>query len=245
MLTNKYMDANFFLWGFASGTRTASFYDPYSACSTGNGTRPANLADMSHYTTDNADFPNKIEFYTTQPIGIDRLCGNTTPLVETYNVTSISNGGTYTIATPGDTDFTLIGAADSNVGTTFTATGPGTGTGVVNTADNGSRLLLSFSLATTQTHMKNGVTTMPSLYFYSNDDNKSPVADGTCEWFLLKRNTQIICMGQVSDLVGDGDIKLSSVEMTTSDIYRFYSLKFGINSTDALFTDANTVLVSV
>jgi hypothetical protein len=38
-------------------------------------------------------------------------------------------GTTYIIRTAGDTDFTLIGAANSNVNTIFTATGPGTGTG--------------------------------------------------------------------------------------------------------------------
>lgn len=38
-------------------------------------------------------------------------------------------GTIYEIATAGTTDFTLIGAADSNPGTIFTATGIGTGTG--------------------------------------------------------------------------------------------------------------------
>lgn len=38
-------------------------------------------------------------------------------------------GITYTIETTGTTDFTLIGAANSNPGTVFTATGVGTGTG--------------------------------------------------------------------------------------------------------------------
>jgi hypothetical protein len=38
-------------------------------------------------------------------------------------------GTEYTIVTPGNTDFTLIGAADSVAGTVFTATGVGTGTG--------------------------------------------------------------------------------------------------------------------
>ena len=41
----------------------------------------------------------------------------------------ILSGKNYEITTSGNTDFTLIGAADSNVGTTFTATGAGTGTG--------------------------------------------------------------------------------------------------------------------
>jgi len=35
----------------------------------------------------------------------------------------------YTITSQGTTDFTLVGAANNNVGTTFTATGPGIGTG--------------------------------------------------------------------------------------------------------------------
>lgn len=38
-------------------------------------------------------------------------------------------GRRYTITTPGDTDFISIGAVDNNVGTSFTATGAGSGTG--------------------------------------------------------------------------------------------------------------------
>jgi hypothetical protein len=40
----------------------------------------------------------------------------------------------YVITSAGDTDFTLIGAADNNVGTVFTATGAGTGTGLARPA---------------------------------------------------------------------------------------------------------------
>ena len=53
-------------------------------------------------------------------------------IVETspeYTAGSFTIGDTYTILTSGDTDFTLIGAADSNPGTQFVATGTGTGTG--------------------------------------------------------------------------------------------------------------------
>ena len=39
----------------------------------------------------------------------------------------------YTIINPGDTDFTLIGAANSNPGTVFTATGAGAGSGIAAT----------------------------------------------------------------------------------------------------------------
>ena len=49
---------------------------------------------------------------------------------------SFVSGLEYTIKTPGTTDFTLIGAADSNIGTVFRATGIGTGDGVATqTAD--------------------------------------------------------------------------------------------------------------
>jgi hypothetical protein len=41
----------------------------------------------------------------------------------------IQAGRDYTIVSAGTTNFTLIGAANNNPGTKFTATGPGTGTG--------------------------------------------------------------------------------------------------------------------
>lgn len=43
--------------------------------------------------------------------------------------TALSAGVEYKILTTGDTDFTLVGAGDSNPGTVFTATGAGLGTG--------------------------------------------------------------------------------------------------------------------
>ena len=45
--------------------------------------------------------------------------------------TSMAADNTYTILSVGTTDFTLIGAPNNNVGTTFVATGVGTGTGTV------------------------------------------------------------------------------------------------------------------
>lgn len=43
--------------------------------------------------------------------------------------TALVSGQTYRILSAGTTNFTLIGASANNVGTVFTATGPGTGTG--------------------------------------------------------------------------------------------------------------------
>ena len=56
----------------------------------------------------------------------DQLVGS--PAIKIYA------GGVYKIKTVGDTDFTLVGAANNNVGTVFTATGVAVGTGVVETA---------------------------------------------------------------------------------------------------------------
>jgi hypothetical protein len=52
-------------------------------------------------------------------------------LFETYEVNagSFIVGHTYKIKTPGDTNFTSIGAENNNIGTPFTATGIGSGTG--------------------------------------------------------------------------------------------------------------------
>lgn len=44
---------------------------------------------------------------------------------------ALTGGNTYKIVTSGDTDFTLVGAPDSNPGTVFVATGLGIGTGTV------------------------------------------------------------------------------------------------------------------
>jgi len=50
-------------------------------------------------------------------------------------------GNTYRIVTAGTTDYTLIGAADSAVGTIFTATGVGVGTGTAETITGWGQLL--------------------------------------------------------------------------------------------------------
>ena len=49
----------------------------------------------------------------------------TTPI----SVEFLESQKSYIITTSGDTDFTTVGASDSNVGTIFIATGPGTGSG--------------------------------------------------------------------------------------------------------------------
>ena len=65
-------------------------------------------------------------------------------------------GDSYQIVTAGTTDFTLLGAANSNVGTKFTATGVGTGTGTASriVEFNKGILFLDYSLATNNGNME-------------------------------------------------------------------------------------------
>lgn len=56
-----------------------------------------------------------------------------------YTAGTFVVGATYRIATVGTTDFTLIGAANNNVGTEFVATGVGTGTGTAGISGNNGR----------------------------------------------------------------------------------------------------------
>ena len=60
------------------------------------------------------------------PVAAGAFCG---AITAAYTAGSFIIGRTYTIATTGTTDFTLIGAANSTPGTVFVATGIGAGTG--------------------------------------------------------------------------------------------------------------------
>lgn len=69
--------------------------------------------------------------YTVTHIGILDSAGTTVVTAGAFVV-----GQVYTIKTSGTTNFTLIGAANSNAGTQFTATGVGSGTGDAYAAGN-------------------------------------------------------------------------------------------------------------
>jgi len=67
--------------------------------------------------------------------------------LDTIDVENLIAGKEYRILTAGDTDFTLVGASDSVVGTIFTATGFGAGTGTV-TPGNGEYIVSYSSVVT-------------------------------------------------------------------------------------------------
>lgn len=73
-----------------------------------------------------------ITYTSTNPITLAAQVPDTTASASsTPTITALIVGTRYQIVTVGDTDFTLVGAASNTIGTAFTATGPGVGTGTV------------------------------------------------------------------------------------------------------------------
>lgn len=100
---NNSVGTNFVATNIGSGTGTARFRNNCETVSNG-------LASLNHD-------PGVYFRLQTQSVTAGSFVGNATA------------GTTYTIATVGNTDFTLIGARSNTVGVSFTASGPGVGTG--------------------------------------------------------------------------------------------------------------------
>lgn len=81
---------------------------------------------------------NSVQVYTKDGLRLNATNSGatvtlTSPMDTSPNidVTALVTNREYTIVSAGTTDFTTLGASDNNVGTSFYATGAGTGTGVV------------------------------------------------------------------------------------------------------------------
>lgn len=85
----------------------------------------ANNADVSKLSEINQNKKSVIVFQN----GLDLLVDATDPQVSLVSAGSFVSSNSYTIVSVGTTDFTAIGAANNDVGTIFTATGAGSGTG--------------------------------------------------------------------------------------------------------------------
>ncbi len=115
--------------GFSTGqnvviTSTASpstqwMYGSISAFNSGTGSITVNVTETAGSGT-LADWT----FVQSPKIDLTKLIPN-----GTFTAGSFIVGATYQIVTTGTTSFTAIGAANNNVGTTFVATGPGSGSG--------------------------------------------------------------------------------------------------------------------
>ena len=75
------------------------------------------------------------------------LVDDTPAYIYEVSAANLVIGTHYIITSTGDTDFTLVGAADSNVGTEFDATGAGSGTGLAETLIEASGTYLNGNVA--------------------------------------------------------------------------------------------------
>ena len=115
------------------------------------------------------------EFYTIVTTGdtdYTLIGGGTSLTAGTFNI-----GQTLTIISVGTTDFTLIGAPDNNIGTTFTATGAGTGTGTAGTFGPGTQFNAT------------GVGSGTGTASYSNSSSEIYVTDDYTTQGLTKIHT--------------------------------------------------------
>ena len=92
--------------------------------------RDANLTQADYFKSgDYIAFNNELHIVTAD---VDTT--GTGTFLYSLPAREIVIGKSYTIESVGDSDFTTIGAANNNIGTTFTATGFGSGTGTVTQA---------------------------------------------------------------------------------------------------------------
>lgn len=132
-------------------------------------------------------------------------------IVEAVEAGNFEVGKTYKISTAGTTDFTTIGAADSAVGTVFTATGVGSGTG---TAVSGF------------TKVESGTYAQPDRL--GNAGNNTTIADGVVSVLStahgLSVNDKIVVLdGDTTELVEGEEYYVS--EVTDANNFKFIAQK--------------------
>ena len=118
----------------------------------------------------------------------NRNLTNPTPptLPSPVTVGNLSNNSSYIIFSPGNTNFMSIGAADNNAGTTFIATGPGSGTGTVlgetidHTLNTDGSANISFEWNYTYSSADDAANNIDGFYVHIySSDSSSPYVIGT------------------------------------------------------------------
>ncbi|MEX1114080.1 MAG: autotransporter-associated beta strand repeat-containing protein [Akkermansiaceae bacterium] len=117
-------------------------------------------------------------------------------------VGNLTIGTRYKIVTTGDTDFTLIGAANSDPDTVFTATGPGTGTGTVVYANT-----RGFGLTGTAP----GTSVLAATIIDAANAPTSLTKNGTNTWSVTAANTYT-----GDTLVTEGTLRISQPYLANS-----------------------------
>ena len=126
-------------------------------------------------------------------------------------------GNTYTIATVGNTTFTAIGAGNDNIGTSFVATGAGSGTGTANQTDNSIRTYTAIPMILDGVEISSaGAPNRPSLTI-ANVTSDLKTAVGITDYDELSGATLVRRQTLEKYLVGGSDPDQSNppIELNT------------------------------
>lgn len=141
------------------------------------------------------------------------------------NATECVNGTQYNIQVVGTTDFTLIGAANNNVGTIFTATGAGTGTGTVSPTVNGYGFSAVISQAATvlQTDLWGSYAGLTSLETYESLCGGSHTISSTDFTNKIFSVTWTTSVGSTSAYAGSLGVLVGFSDGTNFNLYQVNS----------------------
>ena len=151
--------------------------------------------------------------YGARPLELDVLANSSADDVLTASGGSDVNAGSfvtstvYIIKTAGNTDFTAVGAANNNVGTVFTATGAGSGTGVATEAND-----------VTSTQISTSTTGDPAIILICRDGatNKITMGAFTSIGFLDWGDTNYSSFAETGyDFIGDAVTKKNAPYIVT------------------------------
>ena len=151
--------------------------------------------------------------YGARPLELDVLSNSSADDVLTSSGGTDVNAGSfvtstvYIIKTAGNTDFTAVGAANNNVGTVFTATGAGSGTGVATTAND-----------VTSTQISTSTTGDPAIILICRDGatNKITMGAFTSIGFLDWGDTNYSSFAETGyDFIGDAVTKKNAPYIVT------------------------------
>jgi fibronectin-binding autotransporter adhesin len=137
------------------------------------------------------------------------------------------NGTRYKIVTAGDTDFTLIGAANSDPDTVFTATGPGSGTGTVVFANT-----RGFRLSGTAP----GTSVLAAVISDAANAATSLTKEGSNIWSVTAPNTYT-----GDTLITDGTLRINQPYLANSSAVAIGAtaiLDLNFDETDGAVTDS-------
>ncbi len=151
--------------------------------------------------------------YGARPLELDVLANSSADDVLTSSGGTDVNAGSfvtstvYIIKTAGNTDFTAVGAASNNVGTVFTASGAGSGTGVATQAND-----------VTSTQISTSTTGDPAIILICRDGSTNKITMGafTSIGFLDWGDTNYSSFAETGyDFIGDAVTKKNAPYIVT------------------------------